>query len=88
MRIVSYKSCEILARKLHRSDALNCAAHLAKCFQNKTTYARPLFIKRSLNENVYQPIRLLLLMLYSSRLCTEVVIYSPDDIVLDSWKHT
>jgi len=33
-------------------------------------------------------IRLLQLMLYSSRLCTEVVIYSLDDIVLDSWKHT
>jgi len=29
-------------------------AHLAKYFQNKTTYARPLFIKRTLNENVYQ----------------------------------
>ena len=28
--------------------------HLAKYFQNKTTYARPLLIKRNLNENVYQ----------------------------------
>ena len=29
-------------------------ALLAKCFQNKTTYARPLFTKRNLNGNVYQ----------------------------------
>ena len=34
--------------------ARKCAAHLAEYFQNKTTYARPLFTKRNLNGNVYQ----------------------------------
>ena len=66
-----------------RENLANCAAHLAKYFQNKTTYARPLFIMRNLTENVYQVVAVI--MLYSSRLCTEVVIYSLDDIVLDSW---
>jgi len=48
------------------------AAHLAKYIQNYTTYASPLFIKRNLNENVLQVVAVRL-MLYSSRLCTEVV---------------
>ena len=33
---------------------LRCAFGQANYFQNKTTYARPLFIKRNLKENVYQ----------------------------------